>query len=123
LIKDFLTTDEEGNQYIDVEEMERVNPKLLEMVGYRIPTESKYSMVPIKIKGFLAINSGEGIMLPADITTLSGSDFDVDKMYVMRYTLDRVEMEDGTVKWVEPLSGKGKNDNIIISTMMAVLQS
>ena len=123
LIKDFLTTDEEGNQYIDVEEMERVNPKLLQMVGYRIPTESKYSMVPIKIKGFLAINSGEGIMLPADITTLSGSDFDVDKMYVMRYTLDRVEMEDGTVKWVKPLSGKGKNDNIIVSTMMAVLQS
>ena len=91
------------------------------MVGYRIPTESKYSMVPIKIKGFLALNSGEGIMLPAEITAMSGSDFDVDKMYVMRYSLIRVEDENGNVKYVEPTEGKPKNDNIIISTMFAVL--
>lgn len=75
--------DEDG--VIDVKAIEKMNPKLLEMIGYRIPTEAKYSIVPIKIVGFLPRNGGEGIMLPADITTLTGSDFDIDKLYIMRY--------------------------------------
>ena len=56
--------------------MKKANPKLLEMIGYRIPTESKYSMVPIKVKGFINNMSGELIMMPKEITWLSGSDFD-----------------------------------------------
>lgn len=52
-------------------------------VGYRIPTQDKNSMVPIYIKGFLPANCGSSIMLPAEITTISGSDFDIDKMYIM----------------------------------------
>lgn len=52
-------------------------------IGYRIPTEDKYSMVPLRIKGFLPQYNGSAIMLPAEITTLSGSDFDIDKLYVM----------------------------------------
>lgn len=47
------------------------------------PTEDKYSMAPLYIKGFLPQQNGSAIMLPAEITTLSGSDFDVDKMYIM----------------------------------------
>ena len=74
--------DKNGN--IDVGRIERANPKLLEMIGYRIPTEGKYSAVPIKIVGFLPRNAGEAIALPADITLLTGSDFDVDKLYIMR---------------------------------------
>lgn len=53
------------------------------MVGYRIPTEDKYSMFPAKIVGFLPPEAGDGVMLPNDITLLTGSDFDVDKMYLM----------------------------------------
>ena len=91
LIEDFGVRDAQNNftGEIDVARMEKVNPKLLEMIGYRIPTEGKYSMVPIKIIGFLPRNSGEGIMLPAEITTLSGSDFDIDKLYIMRYAFAR----------------------------------
>ena len=40
-------------------------------------------MAPLFIKGFLPQQNGSAIMLPAEITTLSGSDFDVDKMYIM----------------------------------------
>lgn len=53
------------------------------LIGYRVPTEDKYSMAPLYIKGFLPQQNGSAIMLPAEITTLSGSDFDVDKMYIM----------------------------------------
>ena len=47
------------------------------------PTEDKYSMVPLYIKGFLPQQNGSAIMLPSEITALSGSDFDVDKLYIM----------------------------------------
>lgn len=69
---------------IDIEAIEAVDPDLLKMIGYRIPTEDKYSMAPLKIVGFLPREAGEGIMMPNDITLLTGSDFDVDKMYLMR---------------------------------------
>jgi len=74
--------DRDGN--IDIEAIEMINPELLEMIGYRIPTEDKYSMAPLKIVGFLPREAGDGIMLPNDITLLTGSDFDVDKFYLMR---------------------------------------
>ena len=81
----------DGKGGIDMEKIQKANPKLLEMIGYRIPTEAKYSMAPLKIVGFLPRTAGEGIMLPKEITTLSGSDFDVDKMYIMRYRLNRTD--------------------------------
>lgn len=56
---------------------------LRKLIGYRVPTEDKYSMAPLYIKGFLPQQNGSAIMLPAEITALSGSDFDVDKMYIM----------------------------------------
>ena len=68
----------EGDSYIFPEELRKC-------IGYRIPTEAKYSMAPLYIKGFLPIQSGGAIMLPSEITTIAGSDFDVDKMYVMLY--------------------------------------
>lgn len=68
------------NGQLDVRKL----PKdLRKLIGYRVPTEDKYSMVPLYIKGFLPQQNGSAIMLPAEITTLSGSDFDVDKLYIM----------------------------------------
>lgn len=54
-------------------------------------------MAPLYIKGFLPQQNGSAIMLPAEITTLSGSDFDVDKMYIMLpefRILDRYRIKD-----------------------------
>ena len=68
--KQFL--DKNGN--INIDKVAEANPKALQMIGYRIPTEAKYSMCPIKIVGFLPVTAGEGIMLPKELTTLSGSD-------------------------------------------------
>lgn len=120
--KDFIKKDAQGNEYIDVKEIEKTNPDLLYMVGYRIPTESKYSMVPIKVKGFLPRVGGEGIMLPAEITKQAGSDFDIDKLYIMKYTFNRYE-KGGKVIYEKPESGRGYNNNLIVSTQLAVLQS
>lgn len=80
LFKEFA--DDKGN--INIEDIEAVSPDMLKMIGYRIPSEDKYSCAPMKVVGFLPREAGDGIMLPADITTITGSDFDVDKFYVMR---------------------------------------
>lgn len=85
---DRLLAYQNADGVIDVKRIEEEDPQLLEMIGYRIPTEGKYSMVPIKVVGFLP-RSGEGIMLPADITLLTGSDFDVDKLYIMRRAISK----------------------------------
>ena len=81
--------DKNGN--ISIEALEALDPDLLKMIGYRIPTEAKYSMAPLKIVGFLPREAGDGIMLPNDITLLTGSDFDIDKEYLMRkdYNISR----------------------------------
>jgi len=69
---------------IDIKAMEELDPDLLKMVSYRIPTEDKYSCAPMKVVGFLPREAGEAIILPYELTGIDGSDFDVDKRYVMR---------------------------------------
>ena len=82
-------TDSNGNTYQELD-INKVPKDLLKGIGYRIPTEGKYSMVPLIIKGFLPQQNGSSIMLPADITTLSGSDFDIDKLFLMLPNFDVV---------------------------------
>lgn len=131
--------DENGN--IDVKAIEKTSPELLKMIGYRIPTEDKYSISPLKIVGFLPRVAGDGIMLPYDITLINGSDFDVDKMYVMfkEYKVrkkDITKEEEATLKkedptghtyratiyeCVEPESPRAKRNNKIVDMAYAVM--
>ena len=68
-------------KYLDVEVLK--NASLDKAIGYRIPTENTSSMLPLIIDGFTPLQNGSCIVLPAEITALSGSDFDVDKMFVI----------------------------------------
>lgn len=69
---------------INVNAINAVDPELLKMVSYRIPTEDKYSCAPMKVIGFMPREAGDAIMLPYELTEIDDSDFDVDKRYVMR---------------------------------------
>jgi hypothetical protein len=69
--------DENGD--IDIN---KVPVKLREMVGYRVPTEHLYSIAPLRVVGFLNQAQGSSIMLPQEIVVWSGSDFDIDKMFL-----------------------------------------
>lgn len=74
--------DNNGNSYyvLSVDEM----PEDLKMcVGYRIPTENKYSMLPLRIKGFIPVQNGTSIIVPPEITTIAGIDFDIDKTFIV----------------------------------------
>lgn len=72
--------------------------ELKEIVGYRIPTEDKYSMMPLKIKGFLPSSMGTAIMLPAEITTITGSGFGIDELQLMLPEFDIIEYNKGKAR-------------------------
>lgn len=82
--------DKDGHPYImSMEEAVKegiIPEEMRKAIGYRIPTEDKYSMAPLHIKGFLPKAAGEAVMLPKEITLLSGSDFDIDKLYIILKT-------------------------------------
>ncbi len=78
--KDFYSTFiDENSHTLDFSKMP---DELKKLVGYRVPTEYHYSMAPLIVKGFVPQVNGSMIMLPKEITTLSGSDFDVDKLFL-----------------------------------------
>lgn len=52
-------------------------------IGYRIPTEGKQSVSVIKVVGFLDDIEGSKVVVPEEWVTQTGSDFDVDTMYVI----------------------------------------
>ena len=121
--------DEDGT--IDVEALNDIDPDLLKLITYRIPTEDKCSIAPCKIVGFLPKEAGSTIMLPYELTSQDGSDFDIDKRYVMRKALDIVldykKIADKLYKKVsekknynEETSNKIKDD---IDTFLKVINS
>ena len=65
---------------VNMDALRSTYPELLEGLLYRIPTEDKYSMFKVKIVGFLPNEDG-AIIMPPMVTTLSGMDFDIDKMF------------------------------------------
>jgi hypothetical protein len=58
-------------------------------IGYRIPTQGLSSIAGIRIKDVLPSNVGDMIILPDEFTTQTGSDFDIDKLYIARYNYDK----------------------------------
>ena len=65
-----------------------LSDELRTMIGYRIPTEGKQSMVVMKVvpypgseDGFLPSAYGSTIVVPDEWVTQTGSDFDVDSVY------------------------------------------
>ena len=56
--------------------------KLLMGIGFRIPTQAMSSIDVIKVKGFLPDYMGSTVVVPSEITTKAGSDFDIDKLNI-----------------------------------------
>jgi hypothetical protein len=75
---DFLNNSAEGKE-------------LLSGIGFRIPTQSLSSIEVFKVKGFLPQYMGKTVIVPSEITTKAGSDFDIDKlnMYLKSIYIDK----------------------------------
>lgn len=59
----------------------KIDDSAKEAFFYRIPTEGKYSMLPVKIKYFTPTSAGPVIYFPAEFTKTTDADFDFDKVY------------------------------------------
>lgn len=73
-------------------------------LAYRIPTEGKQSVSIVKVVGFLNDVYGSTIMLPDEWVTQTGSDFDVDSVYVICHSLKVVKDKNGNIKRIKKYS-------------------
>jgi hypothetical protein len=69
-------TDEEAIEYLKGVD----GGKILKGIGFRIPTQALSSVEVFEIKGFLPEYMGRSVVVPSEITTKAGSDFDIDKL-------------------------------------------
>lgn len=64
------------------------NSKAIAM-GYRIPAQGPASTAALKVVDLYPEQIGDTITLPDEFTSLTGSDFDIDKLFVARYNYDK----------------------------------
>ena len=70
-------TDEEILNYLNSTEEGK---SILRGIGFRVPAQELSSLVTFRVKKFLPQFMGESVVVPTEITTLAGSDFDIDKL-------------------------------------------
>lgn len=63
------------------------NRRKTTMIGYRIPTQGANSMEFMEVHEFLPAVAGSIVILPAEIVAKAGSDYDIDKMPIIRPSL------------------------------------
>lgn len=115
LPKDYLIQQARKNNTTYFEEARKFilsNPDLASL-SYRIPTQGMNSTLPITVVDVLPSNVGDTIVLPAELTKLTGADFDVDKMYIARYNYDVVGGELVKVEFVDDVEEVTEDGEVI----------
>lgn len=71
------------NHLIDKDiDITKVDKRLLQLIGFRIPTQYTSSIESITVKGFLPKEAGDIVVVPSEIVAKAGSDFDIDKLNI-----------------------------------------
>ena len=99
---------------------------VFDLIGYRIPTQGKNSMLSLRVVRILPENMGGVIMMPAEITTMMGSDFDVDKLYLMFPELSKNKSKINAFsfeKFNESKSFEGLSDEAITNALFDIRNS
>lgn len=79
-------------------DLNRIDPRLRSILGFRIPTQGLSSIENIRIKGFLPPQAGDVVVVPSEVIAKAGSDFDFDKMFLH---FPNYEMVDGEPRYIE----------------------
>ena len=85
-------------------------------IGYRIPAQGPSSVAALKVVDVYPENIGDTITLPDEWTALTGSDFDIDKLYVARYSYQngkKIELETRE-QYEERLRKLGLDDETVV---------
>lgn len=86
-------------------------------MGYRIPAQGQSSTAALKVVDVYPEQIGDTITLPDEFTALTGSDFDIDKLFVARYNYDsngnKIKLE-SKEQYIERLRNEGLDDETIV---------
>lgn len=102
--------------------------KISTALAYRIPTQSQHSMVPIKIVDILPRSYGSTILLPAEITSISGADYDVDSVFIHRHAVYKkgkklVSFSDESEQSAQESYMKSFKNNSVVQEIFTMLPS
>jgi hypothetical protein len=89
------------------------------MIGYRIPTQAQSSIHALRIVDILPA-SKTTIILPEEFTKITGSDFDIDHLYLASFNFRKGE--DGKLTRNYEEGSKEYYQNTILSSMMTLLK-
>jgi len=70
------------NEALKNDDWRKLHEKKLSMIAYRIPTQGRNFLDVMLVKEFLPASVGDAIVMPREVVIKSGSDFDIDKMFV-----------------------------------------
>lgn len=77
---------------------------ILEFIAYRTPSDAEHSIIPCRIKGFVANTGGATIVMPKEVMVMTGHDYDGDKM--------RCHFKNFSVEWNKKLIEDFYNDRL-----------
>ena len=117
--------------------LDEVPEELRRIIGYRIPNADKGATAILKIKAFLPANYAKSVVVPGQLIKLMGSDFDVDKLFLMFPEVEddpsspwgikkvlpdykKISSSPGMIKDRSKVSNKQLN-NLILDSMEAVM--
>lgn len=104
----------------------KIDPELLKLIGYRIPTQDHGSMVILQVVGFLPKESGDLLIVPPELSKIMGSDFDVDKLFAHKFNYN---FESGHLTKIKPSStdvvklSKEELQNLSLDITMSILNN
>jgi hypothetical protein len=117
---DLFAQNEDGYIYIEKDENGnwklkdgKIADELLSIPTFRIPTSSLVSSSFVTIAGFLPVTSGDLMIVPKELITQKGLDFDIDKEY--GYHLWHYTDEQGNIAPIEQLTTLENLDDFISS--------
>jgi hypothetical protein len=110
--KKYFPKDSQGKVNLD-----NLPDELKNIIGYRVPTEDKYSIFNIVVKGFTDSAAGGAIILPAEITFIAGLDFDIDKLFMIVPEFRKNNSgEIEYIKYIDETTSKDKLAELIVDS-------
>ena len=98
-----------------------IDPSALQMITYRIPNQGMSSNDAVEIAGILPDSMGDAIIGYDAIPGKTGSDFDIDKMFVMMHNL---EVRNGKIQKISSNQSSKKGvQNRLVDLYTSVLTS
>ena len=114
-----IGTIERLNEMLKKPSFKALYKEYLQMIAVRIPVQGHNSMEFMEVAEFLPVESGPSIVLPHEITTKSGGDFDIDKLTVM---MPNFNVKDNGIEFTTDDNTIEGLENLIIQDVIEILQ-